>query len=221
MPAFAMENSILHNNKRQRIDRDETGGLVTMQVEQIALKEWATVVNALSTGDQILMMRKGGIVEETKDFTLQSQSFFLFPTYEHQKKHLLKESFQNKLDETLKGWSSDNKTVTIGAYAEVIEDIEIYDQVTLNRLYPFHIWTEAFTEERLKWKKNNPLHLLILRVYKLEAPWKANISPAYLGCKSWIDVEQKAPEGLKLVPVLDQAAFDTAYAEIKRALDSN
>jgi hypothetical protein len=189
-----------------------------MRVEQIALKEWAAAVNALRSGEQILIMRKGGIIEETKDFTLQSQSFFLFPAYEHQKKHLLKEAFQHKFDETLEGWNPNDTTVKIDAYAEVVKDIEIHEQETLNRLYPYHIWTEAFTEERLKWKKKNPLHVLVLRVYELDSPWEVDITPAYLGCKSWIKAEQKPPEGLSMHPVLDQAAFDEAYKRIKKSL---
>ncbi len=187
-------------------------------MEQIALKEWAVVVNALLNGEQILTMRKGGIVEETRDFTLKSHAFFLFPTYEHQKKHLLKDAFQHKVDETMKGWHKDQVIIPITAYAEVVEDIEVHDQASLNQLYPYHIWTENFTEERLKWKKKQPLHVLILRVYKLDQPWAFNISPAYLGCKSWIDAEQAVPEHLTMRPVLDDEAFEKAYYQIKSAL---
>lgn len=33
-----------------------------------ALKEWASAIKALETGRQIMVMRKGGIVEETRHF---------------------------------------------------------------------------------------------------------------------------------------------------------
>ena len=66
-----------------------------------ALKEWASAVKALEDGTQIFIMRKGGIVEETRDFQVESTDFFLYPTYEHQRKELLKEDYRGVIDETL------------------------------------------------------------------------------------------------------------------------
>ena len=68
-----------------------------------ALKEWASAVKALENGSQIFIMRKGGIVEETRDFQVESNDFFLYPTYEHQRKELLKEQYRGVIDETLSG----------------------------------------------------------------------------------------------------------------------
>jgi len=48
-----------------------------------ALKEWATVVNALENGDQTVLLRKGGILEDSSGFVVESEKFFLFPTFEH------------------------------------------------------------------------------------------------------------------------------------------
>ena len=45
-----------------------------------ALKEWATVVNALENGDQTVLLRKGGILEDSSGFVVESEKFFLFPT---------------------------------------------------------------------------------------------------------------------------------------------
>lgn len=83
----------------------------------IALKEWAVAVNALEEGTQILIMRKGGIIEETRDFQVKTDSFYFYPTYEHQKKELLKSQFETQFDETMRGWSPDNTYVTISSYA--------------------------------------------------------------------------------------------------------
>ena len=66
------------------------------------------------------------------------------------------------------GWSAEDTQVTISSFARMVEDIEVSDQEQLNKLYPFHIWTENFTEERLKWKRKNPLHIMLLRVYTLD-----------------------------------------------------
>lgn len=183
----------------------------------IALKEWAVAVNALREGKQILIMRKGGIVEETRDFQVESHDFYLYPTYEHQKKELMKEAHMEEIDRTLEGWSVENTTVQLTAYAEVAEDIEIFDQDELNKLSEFHIWTDQFAEERLKWKKKNPLHVLLLRVYELEKPIDIAIDPEYLGCKSWVEIAEPLPEtGRK--PVLSDAEFASRVEAIKAAL---
>jgi hypothetical protein len=182
-----------------------------------ALKEWAVAIEALQNGDQILIMRKGGIEEETREFQVKSNSFFLFPAYEHQKKELLKEEYRHQIDETLRGWSSEADKTTITAYAEVVEDIEITDQEQIDRLYAYHIWTERFTEDRLHWKRKKPLHLMLLRVYRLDQPLEVGIRPEYNGCKSWIELQgdNVMPNSQ---PVIDNKAFTEVVAQIKQAL---
>ena len=54
-----------------------------------ALKEWATIVNALENGKQTVILRKGGILETSSGFNVESKKFLLFPTWEHQEeKHV-------------------------------------------------------------------------------------------------------------------------------------
>ena len=69
----------------------------------------------------------------------------------------------------MKEWHPEAEEIEIRAYAEVAEDIEIHDQETLDRLREYHIWTDTFAEERLKWKRTKPLHLLLLRVSTLSS----------------------------------------------------
>jgi hypothetical protein len=186
----------------------------------IALKEWAVAVNALEEGAQILIMRKGGIIEETRDFQVKTDSFYFYPTYEHQKKELLKPQFEAQFDETMKGWSPDSTHVAISSFAKLSEDIEITDQEQLSLLQPFHIWTEAFAEERLRWKRKNPLHLMLLRVYKLEQPQKIAIEPTYMGCKSWIELQANLAN-IGMHPVVSDDEFSEQTALIKRTLGQN
>lgn len=188
-----------------------------VEQQQVALKEWAVSVKALAEGQQIIVMRKGGIIEETRDFQLISHSFYLMPAYEHQKKQLLKDGYADELDKTLESWSTDMETIKVESYAEVIEDIEVTDQETLDRLRDFHIWTDTFAEERLRWKKTKPLHVLILRVYRLAEPLEIPMRPAYNGCKSWVRLEDEmAVPGL--IPVLNEEVFQAQVEQIKRAL---
>jgi len=188
-----------------------------MERKPIALKEWAAAIKALENGTQIFIMRKGGIIEETRDFRVQSEAFYLYPTYEHQRKELLKETYRPVIDQTLEGWSPEAATAEVSCYAELVEDIFIEDLEQLGKLFPYHIWTENFAEERLRWKRKNPLHVLLLRVYKLDEPQEVPIDPAYLGCKSWIELTQLLPDtGMK--PVLSDAEFAERAAAIRAAL---
>lgn len=188
-----------------------------IELQPIALKEWAVSVKALAEGQQIIVMRKGGIIEETRDFQLISPAFYLMPAYEHQKKHLLKEQFEGELDETLADWSPNMERIKLEVYAKVIEDIEITDQETLDRLRDLHIWTDTFAEERLRWKRTKPLHVLLLRVYRLASPIEIPNRPAYNGCKSWVRLEDEyeAPE---MAPVLNEEKFQVEVQKIKQAL---
>ena len=66
-----------------------------------ALKEWATVVNALENGDQTVLLRKGGILEDSSGFVVENEKFFLFPTFEHQETRHLKPQFHKHLEDAL------------------------------------------------------------------------------------------------------------------------
>ncbi|NBD26114.1 DUF1802 family protein [Paenibacillus sp. T1] len=185
--------------------------------QKIALKEWAVAVKALAEGKQIMVLRKGGIAEETKDFQLKSPRFFLLPAYEHQRPELLKEAYRDDLQAVLDAWTPGSSTVEIAAYAEAADDIEIHDQATVDLLADYHIWTDTFTEERLKWKRKQPLHLLLLRVYLLDRPVRLPMQEAYTGCKSWVNLEPFAADAVAH-PVLSDEEFERRTAEIRAAL---
>jgi len=185
--------------------------------ELVAFKEWAVTIDSLLKGELIFVMRKGGIVEETKHFTLQSPQFYLMPAFEHQKEHLLKPPFQGRVAGTMANWSPDQPTMKLEGYADVVEDILISDADALQAVHGLHIWTEQFAEERLKWKKTLPLHLIVLRVYRLEEPVETAMQDAYRGCKSWVTIGEELPQR-KLVPVLSDEQFNEKYEALKAAL---
>ena len=55
-----------------------------MAETKVAFKEWAVVVEALGAGEQILILRKGGIHEQRGQFTVAHGEFWLFPTQYHE-----------------------------------------------------------------------------------------------------------------------------------------
>lgn len=188
---------------------------MTMQ-QGAALKEWASAIEAFLEGKTILALRKGGIREETRDFALTNDAFFFFPTYEHQKEHLLKEPYRRYATETKAGWDPAAQ-VEIRAWAEATEDILIEDEERLSRLSPYHIWTDDYAGERLHWKRTKPLHVLLLRVYRLDEPVVVENVPAFAGCKSWIELPGNAGATGKR-PVLTDEAYRAEVARVKQAL---
>ena len=186
-----------------------------------ALKEWAVTVSALEEGRQIVVMRKGGIAEETKHFNLVGPEFYLLPAYEHQRRELLKPEVHPLLDEVLRAWPGPGADqVTITSMAHAVEDILITDEGDLERIRDLHIWTDSFAQERLKWKRRDPLHLLLLRVYKLEQPAVLRMEPVFTGCKSWISLDSALLGTVEAKPVLGDQEFRQRCDELKMRLHS-
>lgn len=186
--------------------------------QAIALREWAVAVNALEEGRQVIVLRKGGIAEETKEFRLESPEFYLFPSYEHQRPNLVKPEARAAVQLRQEITDEQSERVCITSYAEVIKDIEISDMETLRRLDELHIWTEDYAEERLKWKRTKPLHVLILRVYKLEKPLDIPMRASYGGCKSWLWLEGVSSQ--LRIPVMNDEQFAHQLAAVKKQLNS-
>ncbi|WP_256756672.1 DUF1802 family protein [Cohnella sp. WQ 127256] len=185
----------------------------------VALREWAVAVKALEEGRQVIVLRKGGIAEETKEFKLESPKFYLFPSFEHQRSNLVKPEVSDLVSLTAAEAAELTDEVRITSYAEVIEDIEITDVETLRKLDNLHIWTEDYAEERLKWKKTKPLHVLILRVYKLETPQIIPMRESYGGCKSWHELEDVL--SVPMNPVLSENAFGVQVEAVRNQINSS
>src|SRR5258707_1070163 len=75
----------------------------------IAFKEWAVTVRALAEGEQLLTLRKGGIREPEKHFKLDHERFFLYPTFDHQRPDLVRQSHRPELMRALEEgvWADD------------------------------------------------------------------------------------------------------------------
>src|SRR6266542_2032084 len=67
----------------------------------IAFKEWAVTVRALAEGEQLLTLRKGGIREDHKHFEIEHDRFFLYPTFDHQRNTLVRQSHHPDLRRAL------------------------------------------------------------------------------------------------------------------------
>lgn len=183
-----------------------------------ALKEWAIAVDALSQGDTILLLRKGGIRETGGKFAVEcgtsgsrSACVLLYPTYEHQKPELLKPAYSDRVQPVPSGWHPGQ--VKISGMANITHIFQVSEADRVEALQPFHIWNERFVTERLKWKPKSPLYILLLRVSRLTDPRLIDYKEQYGGCRSWIDL-QESFDIETAVPVMDNAQYDSRVAEI-------
>jgi len=183
---------------------------------QVALKEWASVVEAFSRGEQLVLIRKGGLAEARSGFTLASRLFLFYPTFEHQTVQFLRESYQRYLDEAIARKPSDG-TLQIELCGLAVFSTQTQDPAVLERLSPFHIYNEAFFTQRLKWQPEQPLGIVVVRTFRLPSPQLLPVVSRYAGCKSWVELEQVVSlDGAR--PVLDDQAFGSRLEQIHALL---
>jgi hypothetical protein len=200
----------------------------------IAFKEWAVTVRALAEGEQLVTLRKGGIRETERHFELEHERFFLYPTFDHQRIDLVRESHQPELRRALEegvwaegepsahAWTLDGgiqqpDRVRIRAWAEVAGHFTISDPRCIDGLSPYYVWTPDYAEKRLAWKRRFPLHVLLLRTYRIPRPVTVKVRDEYGGCRSWLDLQRDLPfEG---TPVLSDDEFERAAEEIRSIVD--
>jgi hypothetical protein len=191
----------------------------TAVASNVALKEWAVTVQALGQGQQIVLVRKGGIREESREFRVEHPAFLLYPTYEHQRADLLQPPYRPALDSLLAAAPPTDR-VRLEYWAEVTDIYETLDAAEVAALAPLYIFTPNYAEERLRWRPKKPLYVLLLRVSRLPAPETLPVLPSYGGCKSWVELER--PLSLEgLVPVLDDAAYADKREAVRAALGRN
>jgi hypothetical protein len=182
-----------------------------------ALKEWAVATDALERGETITLLRKGGIREEGKHFRVAHDEVLLYPTYEHQQPHLLKQDYASLVQPVPSGWHPE--TVRIGAWAGITDIFQVREKETVDALLPHHIWNEQFATERFGWKPRFPLYVLLLRVYRLAQAQIIPYRAEYGGCKSWIDLAE--PITLNgMAPVLSDEQYAQQVVEIRAIIES-
>lgn len=182
----------------------------------LALKEWAVAVKALSEGKQILILRKGGIHIDDKEFRVVHPEFLLYPTYEHQNAELVKPEYQDGLQQTL----DENDVpglVSLGYWCQVTDKFQVSEQDLLDQVSPYHIWTTDYANKRLHWRPKQPVTIALLRVYELQQPQALPVLDEYAGCKSWVELGQDVPLSV-MTPVLSDQAYEGQAEALRQVL---
>lgn len=181
---------------------------------RFALKEWAVTIEALAAGEQVLIVRKGGIGEKT--FSLPHDRFFLFPTHLHQRPELVTEEGRRLFSESL-ARREEPAELPLPAIAEIHASFPLSEPEELAALSGLHILSEDYATERLRWRPKHPLWAVVLRVTRLDEPPVLTLTPELGGCVSWVELAEDLPEG-EGAPALDDGDFAQASARVSECL---
>lgn len=176
-----------------------------------AFKEWSAIVEALGSGQQTIILRKGGISEGRGGFdAARAGRFWLFPTRFHAQREKTKPAaarfFTDDPDAA--------PTITLRYYADIVRHAFLADWPAVAALDPHHFWTEAAVREKYDWARPPGLHAFVVRVRRLDTPVSLPLSPEMGGCKSWIDL----PAGFDAFPARP-ALDDDVFAARLRGLE--
>ncbi|MEY2533272.1 MAG: hypothetical protein QOF29_1182, partial [bacterium] len=162
--------------------------------------------------------------------------FFLYPTFDHQRNDLVRESHHPELRRALEegvwadgeppawaltadGGIPQPDRVRIRAWAEVAGAWTVTDRRAVEALSPYYVWTADYAEKRLNWRRRHPLHVVLLRTYRIPRPVTVKVRDDFGGCRSFLEISRDLPfEG---TPVLSDEEFDRAAEEIGRVADAN
>jgi hypothetical protein len=181
-----------------------------LAAHQKALKEWAVVCRALTEGRQSVLLRKGGIIEETRDFSLIERRFLLYPTYEHQDLDSVQEPYREWFASTLQTRPPAD-VVRIDAWAEVTDLFLCSDLEALLALASHYAWSPDYIRMRMAYKPRKPMNVVVVRASLLPAPVDVPVEDHFAGCKSWVPLEQSIPlDGSAPVITGEQHTLHTA-----------
>lgn len=136
-----------------------------------ALKEWSNVIEALGRGEQIILIRKGGIADP--HFGIEADRFYLYPTYFHQ------------------GETDPRSRVSITHWCEVARTWSVRDIESLERLEPFVDIPRETLEARYRFRPDQALYVIAVKTFALPRPVEIAYGEDYGGCRSWVSIEEE------------------------------
>lgn len=183
--------------------------------DSIGFKEWQIVCEALASGRQSILLRKGGIHEGRAGFSFAHDSFFLFPT----RFHAIGDHVREGTVEVAPEWQPGD-LIRITHHAEALWAITLTDWKDVEALEPFHIYSEKTVRDRFDWEgkgmASGSIHLALIRVTKLAEPWEFAYEPKYGGCRSWVKLPEPPAGWLESAePVLGNDTLGTLSDRLK------
>lgn len=181
-----------------------------------ALKEWAIVGQALATNRQIVLLRKGGLLDEDGHFALEHSQFWLLPTWLHQERGLVKAAHQDLWEQTPRAPDETAKIAYLRHFARV-ERVWKLDENAESALEQVpHIWSTHYLDLRFGYQPDKTLLCAALRVYVADELVRYELRAEDLGCRSW--VELASPVSATVRPAIGDAEFAQELEQIARVL---
>lgn len=147
-----------------------------------AFKEWALVCEALGSGSQSVIIRKGGIAEGRAGFTFKHENFFLFPTWFHEQLGMTTLPAETAVPEA-PGEELEIRFAATVEWTRLVSDLDL-----VNKLREFHILHDKVVEERFNYDDVRGVHVAFVRVYRLDPPARLVNEKKFGGCRSWIEI---------------------------------
>ena len=163
-----------------------------------ALKEWASVIDALGDGRQVILIRKGGIADPK--FGVEAERFYLYPTYFHQPSA-----------------AEEPSSVTITHWCEAVRTWRVRELDLVARLAPLTVMSREALETRYRFRPDQALHIIGVRAHALPSPATIAVTPAYIGCRSWVSIDDEiAIDGSR--PLLSDAELNARLESVDAML---
>ena len=181
------------------------------QGASFAFKEWALVCEALGSGNQSLLLRKGGIPEGKKGFGFEHQDFFLFPTWFHGQLEKIRQSYTPAVI------VENPETVTLEYVVHVDWSGFVSDRKKIAQLEKLHVLHDSVIDERFSYnavKASGGLHVAFVRVYRMSPSIQLPMEKRFGGCRSWVQLSVLTSPG-----VLISIVSDEEHAEREKFLE--
>lgn len=162
-----------------------------------ALKEWASAIDALGRGEQVILIRKGGLADPA--FGVEAERFYLFPTNFHD------------------GGGEPPRAVPVTHWCEVVRTWSVRELDALVRLEPLVVFDRATLETRYRFRADQAIHVIGVRTYRLAQPATVAMTDEYAGCRSWVSIDEEVDVDGS-VPVLSEAELAARLAKVDELL---
>ena len=177
-----------------------------------AFKEWALVCEALGTGRQSVIIRKGGLAEGAEGFAFRHETFFLFPTWFHAQLEKTTLPISTPLPE------EPGEELEIRYAATVEWSGLVTDWSKATRLAELHVLQENVVADRFRYDSAPGVHVAFVRVFRLDPPCRLPNAKKYGGCRSWLDLPNL--EDSVLVSVLSDEEHARRRSLLEQFLES-
>jgi hypothetical protein len=181
----------------------------------IAFKEWSGVCDALASGRQTIILRKGGIAEGRGPgaFVPDHDEFWLYPTAVHQAQQGLRFEGPGVAGPD----AGAGPTIPIGVLARVEWIGRVRDEARLTDLEEFHVLTAETVRGRFHYRTPG-LWVLGTRIWRRPSPFAIAATPEHAGCKTWVPLEEPLPTS-GLVAALDDPEWAMRMTRLRSILD--